>query len=107
MKRATLIKIYDQLNADLFNGALVRPTILCKRWYSFGQFVNGRRHTMEFNPAMIKGLSFARAIVYHEMIHQYIEEVLGKSEVNHHGEIFWRVYKWFAIGERIKLRSRF
>lgn len=51
---------------------------------------------MEFNPADIKGIDFARTIVYHEMIHQYVEEFLELDESDHHGNIFWRNYRLFA-----------
>ena len=32
------------------------------------------------------------AIFFHEMVHQYVEEVLGIVEDDHHGEVFWKAY---------------
>ena len=51
---------------------------------------------MEFNPAGIKGISHARSVVYHEMIHQYLEDILDVQEDDHHGPVFWQYYTYFA-----------
>ena len=50
---------------------------------------------MYFNSRAIKG-HWARSIVYHEMIHQYVEEYLGVDEKEHHGPVFWKHYRKFA-----------
>lgn len=109
MKRQTLINIYREFNTRNFGGVLVEPGIFALRWKDdLGQFVTSTNgsNRMEFNPNNIKGIPHARAVVYHEMIHQYVEEFLGLDEVNHHGSIFWRNYKMFAtngveLGERL------
>jgi hypothetical protein len=105
MKLATIKILYDELNADLFAGALTRPRILAKRWRSaYAQYVTPNGPTrLEFNIANIKGFSMARAVLFHEMVHQYLEEILHSNEENPHGELFWRVYTWFAIGQNIQL----
>lgn len=106
MKLATIKSVYDTLNIDLFNSALTRPVILNKRWRSaYAQYVtcNNGPARLEFNVDAIKSLTMARAVTYHEMIHQYLEEILVIGEANPHGEIFWRVYTWFAIGQNIQL----
>ena len=99
MKLLTIKNIYRQLNARNFGGVLVEPTILCRRWRNaLGQFVDSGNgpSTMEFNPVHLEGLSHARAVVYHEMVHQYLHEFLQVEEENHHGPIFWKHYTMFA-----------
>lgn len=105
MKLATLKNIYRNLNATVFSNLLTEPVILAKRWRNaHGQHVvptNGRNR-MEFNPAGIVGLSHARAVIYHEMVHQYVEEILDIQEDDHHGPIFWAWYT-HLIKEPIEL----
>ena len=99
MKLLTIKGIYRELNARNFGGVLVEPTILFKRWRNaLGQFVDSgnSRCTMEFQPEHMEGLSHARAVVYHEMVHQYLHEFLKVEEDNHHGPIFWKHYTMFA-----------
>lgn len=107
MKLKTLINIYDELNATVFSNLLVKPVILAKRWRdAHAQHVvrsNGPNR-MEFNPSDIIGLSHARAVVYHEMVHQYVEEILDIQEEDHHGPIFWQWYI-YLIKEPIELRE--
>lgn len=98
MKLRTLINIWETLNAEIFADVLDRPFIRNTR--SSGEYASYLASeyygsTLFFNAAIIKG-HWARSIVYHEMIHQYVEEFLNVSEENHHGEIFWRNYKIFA-----------
>jgi hypothetical protein len=107
MKLVTIVNIYNEINANVFANVLQRPPILAKRWRdAHAQFVDGRQRRLEFNLSGIKGMQHARSVVYHEMIHQYVEEYLHLSEDNHHGPIFWRNYKMFApanitLGERL------
>ena len=100
MKLKTLINIYDELNARNFGGVLVRPVILGKRWRNaLGQYVvsTNAPSRMEFNPDGISGLSHARAVVYHEMVHQYVEEFLENDDCSEsHGLEFWKAYRRFA-----------
>lgn len=101
MKYQTFIRIYDTLNQTVFANLLVRPVIVFTRGDYHAQFVNATHHYgrgayMQFNPADIKGIAHATAIIYHEMIHQYVEEYLELDEDDHHGPIFWRNYKLFA-----------
>lgn len=97
MKRVTIINIYDELNSSVFANVLKRPPIFNKRWNdAHAQYVDGNKPRMEFNLAGLKGMQHARSVVYHEMVHQYVEEFLNVHEENHHGPIFWRNYKMFA-----------
>ena len=100
MKHKTITSIYSALNTSVFNNLLVQPTILFTRLSdAHAQFVDGIRSRMEFNPVDICGLSHANALVYHEMIHQYLEDVLEVDEVDHHGPIFWQYYEYFNPGK--------
>lgn len=98
MKLATLIQIWEQLNDSVFSGLLYPPCFYRTR--SRGEYASyvagiGSESQLYFNTDHISG-TWARSIVYHEMIHQYIEEFLGIEEANHHGSEFWRNYKLFA-----------
>ena len=78
---------------------MVQPRILARRWKdALGQFYCGpnMESRMEFNPTHITGMGHARSVVYHEMVHQYVEEFLGLDEFNDHGKVFWNNYKKFA-----------
>lgn len=102
MKLATLKNIYVELNRDIFKGLLTQPIILAKRWRgSVGQFyVNSHGVSyMEFNPCGIVGISHARSIVYHEMVHQFVSEYLDCDDDDHHGTIFWAWYVRLATGD--------
>jgi len=99
LKLVTIKSIYRALNARNFGDVLTMPTILNRRWRdAFGQYETNRNgpNLMTFCIAELEGFPHARAVVYHEMVHQYIEEFLGLDEDDHHGPIFWRNYKLFA-----------
>lgn len=109
MKLLTIKLIYNELNKSHFCSALEMPTILIKRWRNtYAQHVvrvNGP-YRLEFNLRRLK-YPRARSIIFHEMVHQYIEEILDIQEDNAHGEIFWAVYKWFAIDSDVELQEEF
>jgi hypothetical protein len=98
MRHSTFVHIYDTLNRNIFAGLLERPRILFTRNPCHAQYVSDGYNFSEihFNPTDIRGIKHATAIVYHEMIHQYVEEYLHLHEDNHHGPIFWRNYRIFA-----------
>jgi len=98
MKLKTLVGIWHELNKTIFANLLTEPKFFAKRWNdSHAQhYATNRYVVIEFNPVGIKGFDHATAIVYHEMIHQYIDEYLGLEETEHHGPLFWRNYNIFA-----------
>ena len=99
MKLETVKEIYRALNTRNFGGVLIMPTILNRRWReAFGEYHTKKNgpNVMSFNTNALEGFSHARAVIYHEMVHQYIEEFLCLDEDDHHGIIFWRTYKRFA-----------
>ncbi|MHC4266471.1 MAG: hypothetical protein ACYSUK_11140 [Planctomycetota bacterium] len=94
MNLRTLKQIWEQLNDTVFSGVLYPPRFYRTR--SRGEYASyvagiGTESELHFNTTAITG-KMARSIVYHEMIHQYIEEFLGVEENNHHGELFWYHY---------------
>ena len=100
MKLATLERIWHELNESQFAGLLYPPRffgIRNEREYASFQAAGeaGGESWMFFNTRHIKGF-WARSIVYHEMIHQYVEEYLGIEESDHHGPVFWKNYRKFA-----------
>ena len=82
----------------MFANVLVCPRIFAMRNDSmFASFQWTEKDSkMWFNPGFISGLDAVRSIVYHEMIHQYVDEFLDVVDNDHHGRIFWRNYKLFA-----------
>ena len=104
MKLLTIKLIYNELNKSHFNNSLTIPMILIKRWRNaYAQHVvTNNSNRLEFNLRRLK-YPMARSVIYHEMIHQYVEEILDIQEDDHHGEIFWLIYRWFAIDSDVKL----
>lgn len=100
MKLKTFIAIYDKLNRDIFANVLIRPMFRFTRSDSchmqYVDYNNCSRTAIEINPIDICNPEHARAIMYHEMIHQYVHEHLHMVENNDHGPIFWRNYRMFA-----------
>lgn len=91
MKLRTFEKLWHRFNDEHFDGAMLPPKFRRTRsndyWACYmdteGQgtiVVNYKSHYQ-----MV-------AIFFHEMVHQYVEEVLGIVEDNHHGEVFWKTY---------------
>ena len=98
MKLATLTKVYDELNEAQFAGLLERPYfygIRNNREYASYVACDPLPSIIYFHAAAIKGF-WARSIVYHEMVHQYVEEYLGYDEPEEHGPVFWKNYRKFA-----------
>lgn len=95
MKLATVIKIYDRLNAHNFGGVMNRPVILFSRTKTLDGFYDGM--TMQFNLADTKGYVAVTELIYHEMVHQYVQEFLELDQVNH-GNRFKQEYRKFSFG---------
>jgi hypothetical protein len=100
MKLTTAKRIYDALNDTVFAGLLYRP-LLCgtRNRYTYAAYEAGIGvqsriyiNSREIANCPVNGESF----IYHEMIHQYLEEYLGIEESDHHGPEFWRNYRLFA-----------
>ena len=98
MKRNTIISIYHELNRDCFNGLLTMPAIRASRSEgergSYLEAHKKARAIMFYNPR--NSYLMARTIVYHEMVHQFLAEIMQITEDNHHGAIFWETYVQFA-----------
>ena len=97
MKLRTIQTIYDTLNHTIFNGRLVRPTILKSR----NTRLAGHYNYGGLSPAYMAftddtGSRAMRGTVYHEMIHQYLDEYLGIEDNGDHGDQFWLAYYTFA-----------
>lgn len=99
MKLSTMIDFYNTFNRDIFGGVLTPPRFRATRVSdTYGQYwFDGFRGRIDFNLRLISGMSHGRAVVYHEMIHQYIEEILGTEETDDHGPLYWSVYCYFIL----------
>jgi hypothetical protein len=100
MKLRTLISVWEHLNSSVFAGVLTRPRFLVtrnEREYASYQWAE-KESIIYFNSRHIRGFRHALAIVFHEMVHQYVEEYLGIEEEDHHGDEFWRNHRIFNPG---------
>jgi hypothetical protein len=100
MKLKTCINLYEKLNAEVFNHVLYRPAFRATR--ARGEYASYEAWIDTNTGHNIQGVIYCNLkeldgsnvywIIYHEMIHQYIEEFLDVTEDDHHGEIFQRNY---------------
>ena len=96
MKHRTIVTMYDQLNARNFGGVLVRPVIRFTRARkTWGHIELCTRQTILSISREVKGLDFTFELMYHEMIHQYIEEFLYVDVADDHGTLFDKTYRKF------------
>jgi hypothetical protein len=94
LKLETVKKIYLALNAKNFGGVLDMPRILFSRSLDFHGQHSG--DILEFNLEGIKGYFAVRELVFHEMVHQYVDEFLQLEDTNDHGKIFVKTYNKFC-----------
>jgi len=96
MNLRTFKNIWEQLNNEVFSGLLFPPRFYRTRSnYSYATYVAGIDCESDmYYHRDIPG-RLGRSTVYHEMIHQYVEEFLGLDEVDHHGPIFLKQYNKF------------
>jgi hypothetical protein len=92
MKLSGYKKIWKDLNARNFGGVLVMPDMKLSR--------NRRQHGAYNHQYMIFAKNpncywIAKETVYHEMVHQYICEFLGREDYHYHRGIFRKTYSKF------------
>ena len=99
MKLNTFKNLYRKLNAKIFANLLIEPKFFSRRWrVTLGQYYQhsrGRYSVIEFQTKETPK-ELLLTVVYHEMIHQYVDEFLGIDEEDDHGEEFQRNYRLFA-----------
>ena len=104
MKLRTFERLYDELNSSTFAGVLSCARIMHTRSIRDYAVFDPNTYIISFNTKAISGMLMARSIVYHEMIHQYLDQILNIDE--HHGINFWKAYRKFNPGNVI-LSERF
>ena len=87
----TFERLWHHFNDEYFGGAMFQPKFRRTRskdyWACYEAAEDQGIITLNYeNHYEIE------AIFFHEMVHQYVEEVLGVDEENHHGEVFWKTY---------------
>ena len=99
MKLRTIVNLYDSLNTGVFADALLRPRILgIRNNREYASYVWQRTNRYIYvSLDSVKGMKMASALMFHEMVHQYVEEVLQVRETNPHGPIFWQTYLEFKV----------
>lgn len=100
MKLATIEKIYHDLLDNVFDSCMPPARIFATRSRGvqgtmtvYTQYENYSE--LHVNLKKIKGIDSARAVVYHEMCHQYVNQYLGVIECEEHGMLWWHVSKLF------------
>ena len=96
MKLETVKKIYRTLNAKNFGGVLTEIRLSFSRTTENHAHYDGQ--SIEFNLVDTKGFSAVTELVYHEMIHQYIDEFLELKVKEDHGKEFKKQYNKFSQG---------
>ena len=96
MKLATVINIYRKLNDRNFGGVLEQPVIGFTRSSVHHAYFD--RASIRVNLIDTKGIDAVTELVYHEMVHQYIDEFLGIKIKDDHGKEFKRQYNKFSFG---------
>lgn len=94
MKLDTVKSIYRALNRKNFGGVLTQPVLKFSRTRLSHAKYNGV--TMEFNLDDTKGFAAVTELVFHEMIHQYIDEFLKFENYDDHGKEFKKQYNKFS-----------
>jgi len=93
---------YDDLNGALFKRALRRPVLeIIDASSRLGRWVHEQR-SLELSRSLLTqhGWGVVVEVLKHEMAHQYVDEVLGRSGETAHGPAFRRVCKDRAIDYR-------
>lgn len=100
MKRQSFISLWRELNARNFGGVLTLPRIFASRTrfaYAIYSADDGE-HGFIFYARTLK-FSDARETVYHEMIHQYMNEYLHSNRWYKHGREFRKQYTKFLTDD--------
>lgn len=90
MKLRTFERLWHEFNDKYFDGAMLPPKFRRTRsndYWACYMDTDGQG-TIVVNYANHYQMI---AIFFHEMVHQYVDEVLG-GEKHHHGELFWKTY---------------
>ena len=95
MKLNTVKNIYRKLNALNFGGVLTEARIGFSRTKNNDAHYDG--NSIEFNLADVVGFNAVTELVYHEMIHQYIDQFLNLTVENDHGKEFKKQYNKFSF----------
>lgn len=100
MKLQTVKNIYASLNAKNFGGVLTMPRIgFIRSIHKDGGF-NGQEMLFSLvkTDYPIRGFEAVTELVYHEMIHQYVDDFLCVVDSHDHGETFKKNYNKFSFG---------
>lgn len=91
MRLRTFEKLWHKFNDEYFGGAMYAPNLRSTRsndYWACYMDTDGQG-TIVVNRKSHRNMV---AIFFHEMVHQYVEEVLGIVEDDHHGSVFWKAY---------------
>lgn len=98
-----IVDAWDYLNDVCFDGEMIRPTF--KVWLNLQMVTKGKKYKLlgcyDKSPKEKKGIIWISykhednsqlETLFHEMVHQYINEVLDDKNYHHHGTLFWDIY---------------
>ena len=106
MKLTTVKNIYAELNEDCFNNVLTPPSFYFNRGrYLYACYeYSDRNPALYFNPNhrvdTLDGIPLDPydglvSLIYHEMCHQFEEEICGGIDTWGHGATFRKIYRDF------------
>ena len=91
MKYRTVSNLFDSINARNFGDVLERPVIRFTRSLDTDGSHNGQ--VLQFNPAAITGIAQAKELLFHEMLHDYIDSYIAWPDTSEHGVLFHFYYR--------------
>lgn len=91
MKYKTISDLFDVINAQNFGDVLERPTIRFTRSNRLDGSHNGL--LLQFNPAAVNGIAQAKELLFHEMLHDYIDSHIAWPDTGEHGILFRFYYR--------------
>lgn len=97
LKNAWLRQLREEwriANHSFFREGMLLPNLdLMGGKVLFGRWQGGNRRTLSLSLSLIQNhpWEFVQEVLYHEMAHQYVEEILGLADALPHGEAFRRI----------------
>ena len=98
IKLLSVKRAYFKLNSLNFGGVLEQPKFGFSKMRSMDGYYDHDTNMMRFNLVDTKGLDALTELVYHEMIHQYIDQFLELEVSDDHGKEFKKQYNKFCFG---------
>lgn len=91
MKLRTFEKLWYEFNDKCFDSAMMLPRLCRTRSNDLWAYYEDTEGQGTIAINYVNHYQMV-AFFFHEMVHQYVEEVLGVEDNDDHGEVFWKTY---------------